>query len=367
MSDTRLLADAAAAAQATAHVTPAISRFEFLPGWVAYGPIVAHWVALGLWHRDFSLPTAANPRITTGGLCGEQKSAILALAGAEAAKFVARTTTMVVGQDDVARAHDAMRAAGLSLPLVVKPDIGCNGTGVRLVRDEAALAAALAAFPRGTGLVLQAFATQPGEAGIFYIRRPDEACGRITSLTLKYPPVVTGTGRATLRELIAADPRHARLEALYLSRLAGRLEQIPQAGETVQLVFAGNHCKGSIFANGEAEITPALTARIEAIARDIPDFHFGRFDVRYTSLAELRRGTGFTIIEINGVGAEATHIWDPATTLWQIWRDQLQHYGAAWSIANQMRARGAQTSGLRRMYRDWINQRRLMASYPLND
>ena len=366
MSDTQLLT-AAAAGPVAAHPAPPISRFEFLPGWVAYGPIVAQWVALGLWHRDFSLPTAANPRITTGGLCGEQKSAVLALAGAEAAQWIAPATTMMVGRDDVARAHAAMQAAGLSLPLVVKPDIGCNGTGVRLARDEAALAAALAAFPRGTVLVLQAFSPHPGEAGIFYIRRPDEARGRITSLTLKYPPVVTGTGRATLRELIAADPRHARLQALYLSRLAGRLDHVPQAGEVVQLVFAGNHCKGSIFANGEAEITPALTARIEAVARDIPDFHFGRFDVRYASLAELRRGSGFTIIEINGVGAEATHIWDPATTLWHIWRDQLQHYGAAWAIASAMRKRGAKTSGLGRMYRDWVHQRRLMASYPLND
>ena len=366
MSETQLLASAAAPALAP-HVAPAISRFEFLPGWLAYGPIVAQWVALGLWHRDFSLPTAANPRITTGGLCGEQKSAILALAGATAAPWIARTTTLTVGANDLARAYGAMRDAGLALPLVVKPDIGCNGTGVRLARDEAALAAALAAFPRGTVLVLQAFSPHPGEAGIFYIRHPNEAQGQVTSLTLKYPPTVVGTGRATLRALIEADPRHARLQALYLERLAGRLDQIPQTGEVVQLVFAGNHCKGSIFANGEAEITPALIARVEAIARDIPDFHFGRFDVRYASLAELRRGNGFTIIEINGVGAEATHIWDPATTLWQIWRDQLRHYGAAWSIGSYMRARGAKTSGLRRMYRDWVNQRRLMASYPLND
>jgi hypothetical protein len=363
VSDTQILAGAAAPPPPA----PAISRFEFLPGWVAYGPIVAHWVALGLWHRDFSLPTAANPRITTGGLCGERKSSILDLAGTLARGWIARTATLTVGENDVSRAQSVMASHGLALPLVVKPDIGCNGTGVRLVRDAAALAAALAAFPRGTTLVLQAFSPHPGEAGIFYIRHPDEARGQVTSLTLKYPPIVTGNGRATLHELIAADPRHAKLQALYLERLAGRLQQVPQAGETVQLVFAGNHCKGSIFANGEADITPALAAQIDAIARDIPDFHFGRFDVRYATLAELRRGTGFTIIEINGVGAEATHIWDPSTSLWRIWRDQLRHYSAAWSIGATLRARGGKTSGLGVMYRDWKTQRRLMASYPLND
>ncbi len=363
MSDAQTLGEAATAPPPA----PAISRFEFLPGWVAYGPIIAHWVALGLWYRDFSLPTAANPGITTGGLCGERKSAILALAGPTAGRWIARTTVFTTGTDDLARAEATMAQCGLALPIVVKPDIGCNGTGVRLVRDTAALAAALAAFPRGITLVFQAFSPHPGEAGIFYIRHPEEAHGRVTSLTLKYPPVVTGNGRATLRALIEADPRHARLRALYYARLGERLEQAPAAGETVQLVFAGNHCKGSIFANGEAEITPALAAQIDAIAQDIPDFHFGRFDVRYASLAELRRGAGFTIIEINGVGAEATHIWDPRTSLWRIWRDQLAHYGAAWAIGRKMRARGVVPSGLAAMYRDWRTQRRLMASYPLND
>ena len=355
------------AGQARPALAPAISRLEFLPGWITYGPIVVTWVALGLWYRDLSLPTAANPRITTGGLCGERKSSILDLAQGEARAWVAPYVVMDTGADDLARADAALARAGLALPIVIKPDIGCNGTGVRLCRTRAALADALAAFPRGVGLVLQAFVPLPGEAGIFYIRMPGEACGQVTSLTLKTPPMVIGDGRASLRALIMADPRHARLAALYLGRLAERLDEVPAQGEAVQLVFAGNHCKGSIFANGASDITPALTARIEAIARAIPDFHFGRFDVRFANAAALRRGEAFQIIEINGVGAEATHIWDPATSLWDIWAVQLRHYGAAWKIARRLRAAGARSSGIVTMYRDWKNQRRLMASYPLND
>jgi hypothetical protein len=346
---------------------PAISRLEFLPGWIAYGPVVAQWVALGLRYGDFSLPTAANPRITTGGLCGESKASILALAGPGARKWIAPWTTMVTGTDDCARAAASMREAGLSLPVVVKPDIGCNGTGVRLVRDEAALAETCAAFPRGVTLMLQAFADMPGEAGIFYIRHPGESAGRVTSLTLKSPPTVMGDGVSTLGELIAADPRHRRVRALYDARLKEHLDEVPAAASIVQLVFTGNHCKGSIFTDGAGEITHALTARIDAIAKDMPDFHFGRFDVRYATLPALRRGKDFSIIEINGVGSEATHIWDPATRLSAIWADQLRHYGAAWSIGAAMRRRGARPSGLRAMLHDWQLQRRLMRSYPVND
>ena len=345
----------------------AMSPFEFLPGWLTYGPVVVQWIALGLWHGDLSLPTAANPAVTTGGLCGESKTAILDLVAGEAREWLAPYTVMVTGMDDLARARVALGAAGLSLPVVVKPDVGCNGSGVRLVEDEAALDAALRAFPRGVALVLQKLIPYEGEAGIFYIRRPGNATGHLSSLTLKHAPMVTGDGASTLRALIEADPRHGKLQHLYLSRLAGRLDDIPARGERVRLVFAGNHCRGSIFRNGASELTPALAARVDAIARAMPDFHFGRIDVRYRSLAALRDGADFSIIEINGVGSEATHIWDPDTSLREVYAAQFRHYGEAFSIAAEMRRRGAKTSGIGRMWRDWREQGRLMRSYPLND
>jgi hypothetical protein len=199
------------------------------------------------------------------------------------------------------------------------------------------------------------------------MRHPDALAGHISSLTLKHAPMVTGDGVSTVRALIEADPRHSRLKHLYLARLGATLQSIPARGERVRLVFAGNHCKGSIFRNGAAEITPALSARIEEVARAMPDFHFGRIDVRFRSLAALREGRDFAIIEINGVGSEATHIWDPDTSLRDVFAVQFHHYGAAFAIGRAMRRRGARTSGARTMLRDWLNQRRLLASYPLND
>jgi hypothetical protein len=345
----------------------AVSPFEFLPGWITYGPVVLQWIALGIRHGDLSLPTAANPHITTGGLCGESKTAILDLVGGAARRWIAPYTTLVTGADDGRAARLSLHGAGLSLPVVIKPDIGCNGTGVRLVRTEAALDEALAAFPRGVRVVLQRLVPWAGEAGIFYIRHPAEAAGHISSLTLKAPPTVTGNGTSTLRALISSDPRHGKLQHLYLSRLGDRLDEVPARGEPVCLVFAGNHCKGSIFSNGASHITPALTERIDRIAQSMPDFCFGRIDVRFDNLASLRDGVGFSIIEINGVGSEATHIWDPETSLREVFQAQFRHYREAFEIGRANRARGFRPSGLRAMWRDWRNQRRLMASYPLND
>ena len=344
-----------------------VSPFEFLPGWLAYGPIVAQWIALGVRYGDLSLPTAANPSISTGGLCGESKSAILDQVAGQAREWLAPYTMLVTGIGDVARAQAALSAAGLSLPLVVKPDIGCNGAGVRLVKTEAALDAALAAFPRGVVLMLQRLIPFEGEAGVFYIRRPQDEAGHVSSLTLKHAPTVIGDGASTLRALILADARHGRLAHLYLDRLADRLDDVPGRGERVRLVFAGNHCRGSVFRNGAADITPALTARIDAVARAIPNFHFGRIDLRYRSLHALRQGEDLSIIEINGVGSEATHIWDSDTSLREVYAAQFRHYAAAFAIGREMRRRGARSSGVRRMWRDWREEQRLMRSYPLND
>jgi hypothetical protein len=344
-----------------------LSFFEFWPGWMFYTPVVIHWLMLGLRYGDFSLPTAANPHITTGGLCGESKLSILAQVGPQARDLVAPACGIEAEPGGADAAEAAMQAAGLSYPVVVKPDIGCNGTGVRLVRDRDAMQRYLQAFPPGETVLLQRYVETPNEAGIFYVRHPDEPHGRITSLTIKQPPVVLGDGQSTLRALILADERARLVPHLYLARLAERLETVPAAGERVQLVFVGNHCKGSIFLDGCALVTPALTEAIDRLARSMPDFFFGRIDVRFGSTASLRRGTGFQVIEINGTGSEATHIWDPATKLVDAWRTQFFHYGAAFRIGAANRRRGFSSSGVRTMYRDWMNQRRLMAIYPLND
>ena len=81
----------------------------------------------------------------------------------------------------------------------------------------------------------------------------------------------------------------------------------------------------------------------------------------------MRSGTGFKIIEVKGVGSEATHIWDPDTTLREAYAAQFHHYGEAFRIGAAMRRRGAKPSSLATMLRDWRKQRRLMERYPLND
>jgi hypothetical protein len=344
-----------------------LSFFEFWPDWLFYFPVAVHWIALGLRYRDFSLPTAANPTMTAGGLCGESKVEILDQVREPVRDLLARYIVIAAQRDTIEMAETAMADANIGYPVVAKPDIGCNGTGVRLLHGRDELIRYIAEFPPGERIVVQEYMADEGEAGIFYVQYPDEGVGRITSITLKHAPTVTGDGRSTLRQLILADPRSGRVPHLYLPRLAHRLHEVPRRGEQFRLVFVGNHCKGSIFQDGTPLVTPALTQAFQRIACAIPGFYFGRIDVRFASLQALLRGEGFRIIEINGAGSEATHIWDADTTLLDAWRAQFFHYGAAFRIAAANRARGHRSCGLWVLYRLWRQQKRLMAAYPMND
>jgi hypothetical protein len=142
---------------------------------------------------------------------------------------------------------------------------------------------------------------------------------------------------------------------------------VPAPGETVRLVFVGNHCRGSTFKDGQDIVTPALSQRIDEIARDMQDVYFTRIDLRYESLEALRAGEGFKIIEFNGSGSEATHIWDPQMTIRRAYATQFFHYGESFKIGAAIRATGLQPLGWLNLLFLWLNQKRLMAAYPVND
>lgn len=359
---------------------PPLSFFEFWPMWAFYPPVMLYAAWLMLRHRGLLLPTAANPSFPGGGFFGESKSAVLEMAVRHIPEWVAlfvrvaRPAAAEAGVDEAAaldgevdQALAALAAAGIALPVVAKPDLGCRGAGVKLVRDREALRRYLAAFPRGAALLLQRLVPHEGEAGIFYCREPGQAEGRIVSITLKYFPHVIGDGQSTLRELIVRDPRAGRLQHLYLGRHAERLDSVPAVGEAVRLAFAGSHSRGAIFRNGTHLVTPAMQARFEAIARSMPEFHFGRFDIRFESFDELQQGRGFTILEINGAGAESTHIWDRRTGLIEAWRDLMRQYRWLFAIGAANRRRGHAPLTLAQFLRDYRREKQLTPQYPATD
>jgi hypothetical protein len=89
--------------------------------------------------------------------------------------------------------------------------------------------------------------------------------------------------------------------------------------------------------------------------------------VKFRSREALRAGQDFEIIEINGVGSEATHIWDSRTTLREAYAAQFHHYGESFRIGASKVAQGWRPTNLWYGIRLWRRQKRLLASYPPND
>jgi hypothetical protein len=230
-----------------------------------------------------------------------------------------------------------MASRALSLPIVVKPDQGQRGAGVKVARCRGELETYLERAPGDT--VIQEYV--PGvEFGVFYARRPLDARGTIVSITEKRLPAVIGDGRRTLEQLILDDPRAVCMARFHLEQQRPRLATVPAAGVAVSLGDCGSHCRGAEFLDGRRALTPALADAVETVARRFDGFHFGRFDVRAASAEAFARGE-FTVIELNGVTSEATHIYDPAVSVVDAYRALFGQWSLAFTIGAENARAGA--------------------------
>ncbi|MEO6365623.1 MAG: hypothetical protein ABIO38_06210, partial [Luteimonas sp.] len=343
--------------------THEVGRFEQLPKWLNLVPMVLQWLWLGIRYRSVTLPSAANPHITAGGLVGEGKLEYFRqmgpLARAATAEHIGVRVEESTHASDVVA---AMHAAGLRFPIVVKPDLGWCGYGVRKIVDDDALAHYLSLYPRGQMLVLQRYLAEEGEAGLFYMRHRDELTGRLVGVLLRHYPHVIGNGRDTVATLIAADQRLKRATGSRLHECLYDPAFVPSAGEKVRLSTIASTRVGGMYEDATAAATPALTARIDAIARDMPDFHVGRFDVRYSTLEALRAGE-LTIMEVNGAGSEAVHAWDPKYSIAEVYRIVFAKQRALFRIADANRRAGHRPIGMRALARLHLEQQDLMGRY----
>lgn len=343
---------------------PIISIMERAPQFLIYALHVPYCLYLMLRYRGIMLPTAANPGLDGSGLTNESKKELFRILGPVGRRHLAPFVMVKTGPGMIAEAEQAMREANLNFPVVVKPDVGRRGFGVKLIETRQELAEHLGLFSEGVQLVVQRYAEGPYEAGIFFLRMPTQDEGRILSLTIKHFPVVFGDGVHTLRELILRDARARVFARVYFKRNQKHLDDIIPAGERYKLVSIGNHVRGAAFEDGSQHITRAMNRVFNTIVGEVPGFFIGRFDVRYSSLDSLKRGDEFTIIEYNGAGGEPTHIWDPRTSIFKTYAGLLRHCKYLYAVGAENRRMGAIPLTPRELLRRYLHELRLLKSYP---
>ncbi|MFN0105634.1 MAG: VTT domain-containing protein [Bryobacteraceae bacterium] len=317
-----------------------ILQWEFWPIWAVYLPLLPYLLFLAIRHRSLTVFTAANPGIVSGGLAGESKAEILR----QLAKCPGAVPDFMLlpgrlsPEDRIALAARFMRDRGLTYPVVLKPDIGERGEGVAIIRSEQSLAEYLHAAKGAT--ILQRYVAGP-EFGVFYYRYPGEDRGTIYSITEKLFPSVVGDGVRSVHQLVLADERAVCMMRTYAHLCSTPMTKIPAVGEDVPLAEIGSHCRGTVFLDATSLRTPALEQAIDTIARAHQGFHIGRFDIRAASRHEFCAGHSFSIIELNGVGGEATHIYDPRVSIVDAYRSLGTQWRIAFEIGEINRRRGA--------------------------
>jgi membrane protein DedA with SNARE-associated domain len=351
-------------------LTASIGRWrhwEFWPMWLFYPPVAIKYLWLAVKYRSFTLPTASNPGIFSGGMVGESKMATLSELMATSPDFTAEAE-LLTGTTESERLDSLLEICArrkISHPFILKPDLGQRGAGVKLIRNQSQARDYLKQTT--ASLLVQRYAGGPGEVGIFYYRFPGESRGHIFSVTEKIFPVITGDGLSTISELVWNNARARLVADKYLPRLAGRENEVLPAGEALKLVEAGNHAQGCVFRDGIHLCTPELLDRIDAISQKLTGFNIGRYDIRFPNEDDLRSGKNFSIIELNGAAAEATSIYDARNSLFSAYRTLFRQWELLFMIGAANRRCGCPPTRLSLVWRKWREYAMLSATYPTAD
>lgn len=300
----------------TARVAEVVNASQRKPSWyrrqwLAYLPLAPYLTYLMVRHRSLTLFTAANPGIAAGGAVGESKSTILAslqrIHGAVAEYCVVRPDRK--RRTRVRAVLRWMKHAGFVFPVVMKPDVGERGWAVALVHTQRDVERYFECVKQS--VIVQRY-VEGVEAAIFYCRYPDSKRGHIISIAELHYRQATSAGLHTQKS------KRARSSSIAF----------------------GLGCHHARFTDARQWHTRALARSIDALARAVPGFYFGRFDVRAPSHEALSRGD-FLVIELNGALAEAVHIYDPKVSLVDACATLFSQWRIAFEIGAANRSSGA--------------------------
>ncbi len=310
-----------------------LKSWEYWPFGIVQFPVILYFFWLSIRARSPFFFSASNPGIVMGGMFGESKYEVLKKV---AQQYTAATAVIQVPitKNGVLKIMDEHN---FKLPVIFKPDLGERGFMVKRIAGEQDIEQYL--LKMKYDFLVQELIELPLEFGVFYLRFPHQAKGKVTSIVMKEMLSVTGDGRSTLQELILNKDR-AKLQWETLKKnYHYQLTEVVPMNKTMELVSIGNHALGTKFLDGGYLINEKLSDTFDQISREIDGFYFGRFDLKCASLEDLYSGR-IKIVELNGCGAEPAHIYHPGYSLFKAIKVLLDHWQAIFLIARENAQRG---------------------------
>ncbi|HEY4936796.1 MAG TPA: hypothetical protein VII44_09455 [Puia sp.] len=302
-------------------------HWEYWSFKTVYIPIYPIFIFLCLRARSFFFYAAANPKIKNGGFLGESKKEIY-----ELVPHVLQPKTIFFSHgSDPLWVLEQLLLSGFHFPLIGKPDIGARGRGIKKLDDAALVMEYASAAP--FDFHIQEFILYENEAGIFYYRFPNQNKGNISGIVHKEFLKVIGDGNQNIHDLLKTNPRAVLQLAQFEMSEPEMLGKVLPAGEVFTVSPYGNHARGALFLDDSKSVNAALLDVMDEVCRQIPEFYFGRLDIRYESRELLEQGKSFSVLEVNGAGSEPTHIYDPAHSIFFAWKEIVRHWMILFKIS----------------------------------
>jgi len=305
-----------------------IFAWELWPFYIIYTPLGFVWLWYAIKAKAFWFFSPVNPTLEFAGFEGESKKEMYDQLPAE--YFPA---TFYISPDK--KPNEilySIYALGFSYPFIVKPEIGMQGLMFRIIENEKQLLAYHQYMPYN--YMVQQFVDLPLEFSVFYVRYPGKRKGSVTGFILKDYLAVTGDGKSTLLELIKHDKRAKHREHEMKQKHAANLYNIIKAREKYYLSLAGNHNRGARFINCKKEIDENLSRVFDEISLRSGSFFYGRFDIKCSSIENLKRGKDVMVLEFNGAGSEPNHIYDCGMKYFTALKEIAQHWKHMFAIGH---------------------------------
>lgn len=307
--------------------------FEKLTNWelwnffVLYAPLGFVWLWYGIRSRAFWFFSPSNPTITFGGFEGEGKKEMYDQLPPQ---FIPRTI-YIMHDLPFEEVRQRIADAGFTYPFIVKPDVGMKGILFRKIDNEEQLHKYHERIP--VEYIVQDLVELPVEVSVFYYRHPAEQKGTVSGFIHKELLHVVGNGQHQLEQLIKDHPRAKHRYEEMKHRHGHRFDRVIPEKEIFYLSYAGNHNRGAHFTNLHREIDENLHKVFDELSHYNGQFYYGRYDIKTSSIEDLKKGQHFLILEFNGCGAEPNHIYDCGMSIWQAYGEILKHWRALYKIS----------------------------------
>ncbi len=304
-----------------------LTHWETWPYRVKYIPLIPVWLWYCLRSRSWWFFTPSNPSLTFGGFEGEGKREMYDQLPPE----TYAKSTYISPSVSFNEVEWLVTSNNYQYPFAVKPDIGTMGFMFRKIENADQLKKYHSKMP--SDYIIQEWITYPIEVSVFYYRFPDQEKGVITGFIRKDFLKVMGNGKSTLLKLIQNYDRvQFKLDEMKAKHYQ-KLNTIIPDGEVYILSHALNLSRGGKMVSLEHEKDDRLLKIFDDLSHYTKYFYYGRYDIKCTSVEDLKEGKNFSILEYNGSGAEPHHAYGNGNTLWQAHKIFLHHWKILYQIS----------------------------------